>query len=83
MNHIDFVILNSYVTVIYFRFIKNTYLLVVKKKEKIKTSVFFPTIYCFFLSSAKRIETIICRKTSKYILPFDEESKRFFSRQFY
>ena len=83
MNHIDFVILNSYVTVIYLRFIKNTYLLVVKNKKKIKTSVFFPTIYCISLSSAKRIETIICRKTSKYILPFDEESKRFFSRQFY
>ena len=36
MNHIDFVILNSYVTVIYLRFIKNTYLLVVKNKKKLK-----------------------------------------------
>ena len=50
MTHIDFVILNSHVTVIYLRFIKSTifftfFYFFCGKTEKIKISVFFPAVY--------------------------------------
>ena len=43
MNYIDFVILNSNVTVLYLRFIKRT--IFCGKTEKFKIVVFFPAIY--------------------------------------
>ena len=52
MTHIDFVILNSHVTVIYLRFIKNTiffffsfFYFFCGKTEKIIISVFLPAVY--------------------------------------
>ena len=44
MTHKDFAVLNSHVTVIYLRFIKNTSFFC-SKTEKFKIAAFFPAIY--------------------------------------
>ena len=59
MTHIDFAFLNSHVTVIYLRFIKNTYFYVEKennlKSKSLYISVLFILIYDLAISKQENV----------------------------
>ena len=57
MTHIDFVILNSHLIVIYLRFIKSTNFYVIKQKnlKQLYFSLLFTLVYKMYIFSSKKI----------------------------